>query len=116
MILKFQFKLSIVQVYCKLLYQLPKSKQVTNNTKISGEVRCPELVVEKGELSSSDKVEGTEVRVRCMKKHVLIGQEKVTCQSSGHWSTLPRCLKCGKLDISIEHSIFGEGSQSLTNQ
>ena len=52
--------------------------------------------MEKGELSSSKTVEGIEVTVQCMKKHVLIGQEKVTCQSSGHWSTLPRCLKCGK--------------------
>ena len=66
------------------------------------EVHCPELEIENGKLSSDNKAVGTEVTVQCLKNHVLTGQEKVTCQSSGQWTTLPRCrLKCGKYVLDI---------------
>ena len=67
---------------------------VKNAAKISG---CGDLNVTHGQVTLEENVGGeTRVTVTCQKRYVLIGQEDVTCQPNGAWSSTPECRKCGK--------------------
>ena len=61
---------------------------------------CPEIRVDNAQVwppSHGNANESTVVTVRCAapNPYVLIGDEEVTCQSSG-WTSIPNCRKCGR--------------------
>ena len=38
---------------------------------------------------------GSVQKIECKVGYFLLGEEKVTCQSDGTWSSLPQCRDCG---------------------
>ena len=71
-----------------------------NPCRIPSEQYCAGLTVQNAAVSHDGHVkEGTVVTVTCTKpqRYTLMGEKKVTCQSTGDWSAIPECRKCGKV-------------------
>ena len=63
------------------------------------ERHCNALTVMNAEVSHKGKaIEGALVTVKCSntKRYHLIGANRVRCTSSGDWTEVPECRKCGE--------------------
>ena len=57
------------------------------------------------QASSKGRVkEYSVVTITCLepKMYILKGEKKITCQSSGDWSTLPECIACKAGELANE--------------
>ena len=66
------------------------------------DLKCPDVTIEGSVTHSWDDQElGSVIEVECKRKHVLIGEAKLTCQTGAtlgnEWSSdPPTCIKLGK--------------------